>query len=328
MKRGIMMSLALIAILSSILYLSMEMRSMADDVLNYRDTSINHLYFTKTVLTGHNIWAKQVADEILSDVLDPAGLSTCGVVNTYPVLFQQSLCSLQPSPIEYTLADPMVYLCEDGKVGTKAEWVYVDGPGHGSTEQVVTDISCKRISTSLPGSLQGIMHYNISAHSISVPIDFDIDTSFISSLNTNLSEAFDFCKPTFNIYSCLEQKLDVCGYDASQVCIVLGNIEQTFYVNESNLPTTMEIGQDTIKVRNPVPTFNITVFDSEIKVAPSLVAASESFQSKIVTSTGYSISNLNCDSSITYCNGILTIPKTEDHVYVQFDEDKYYTFKQ
>ena len=35
--------------------------------------------------------------------------------------------------------------------------------GHGSAEQVVTDIGCKRISTSLPGSLQGIMPYYFCA---------------------------------------------------------------------------------------------------------------------------------------------------------------------
>ena len=48
MKRGIMMSLALVAILlSSILYLSMEMRNMADDVLSYRFTPYQPFIFYK-----------------------------------------------------------------------------------------------------------------------------------------------------------------------------------------------------------------------------------------------------------------------------------------
>jgi hypothetical protein len=102
-----------------------------------------------------------------------------------------------------------------------------------------------------------------------------------------------------------------------------------FYVNEANLPKTVKVEENNILVRNPDETFTITEFTEEVRVSPSTVSVSSSYSDKIVNAYSYSLANLNCETTITYCNNILNISKTRDHVYLSFpSEDEYYTFGQ
>ena len=310
MKRGLLMSLAMIAVLSSILYLGVELRLTHVELDQNDDMAIEHMHFIKTVLTGHNVWADSVQDDIIENVLRDDGLTNCGIIQDLPVIYTTQSCEIQPQSLDTDLVAPNIHFCDGGNVG----------------KDNLND--CIMIQKKLMGSLQGSILYSVSRHNVTVPFDFDIDTSFIDTLNSQLDSAFDSCTSTFNVYECIELQISLCGYDTNQICLNLGNIEKTFYVNESHFPRAMLIEEDIIKVRNPSTAFTIVQFDSPIIVTPSQVEASETFKSKILISTDYELTTLNCESSITYCDGILSIPKTEDNVYVQFNEDKYYTFKQ
>ena len=66
MKRGLLMSFALISVLASILFLAAELRNISYEVTGQTDTAPDHSLFMKTVITGHRLWMIEMQDKIRS----------------------------------------------------------------------------------------------------------------------------------------------------------------------------------------------------------------------------------------------------------------------
>ena len=164
---------------------------------------------------------------------------------------------------------------------------------------------------------------------IELPFDFSLDSGVIDTLNNDLVSAHNSCNNMYGYYECFSNYVDVCGHSKNNLCLKVGGIEINFYVFEEYLPMAVKLDQDIILVRNPDETFTITEFNDPVQVSPSTVAASSTYSNKIIVQTSYNVVDLSCDTAIPYCNGVLSIPKTRDHVYLSFpNEDKYYTFSQ
>ena len=332
MKRGLLMSFALISVLASILFLAAELREISYEVSGQTDTAPDHSLFMKTVITGHRFWVMEMQEKIQSSSTSSSSLSTCGV-NGNPILFETALCTLQKTTVSVDLIEPVMSFCEDAFVTEQTKQVEIEGgyDGYGGGSYTVrTPVDCPEITVNIDQSLSGNVEYSLGdTNKVTIPYNFQIEEIDFDELNKKLSDGHQKCQDAFLYYDCMSTYVTTCGHDVNTLCLTFGNIEVNMHVNEANLPSGILVEQDAIKVRNPNTTFTITQFDSPVLIQPSQVQSTEIYRNKIVNGpTSYDINTLNCESVITYCNNVLTIPKTEDHVYIQFDEDKYYTFKQ
>jgi len=342
MKRGLLMSFALISVLASILFLAAELRNLSYEVSGQTDTAPDHSLFMKTVITGHRLWMIEMQDKIQEDSLVNTEISSCGARDESPVIFDQEWCTLQATEVEVNLVEPIMSMCEDAFVTEQTEVVdtinsggseqsmHMASRGHVSSYTVRTPVNCPSISVSMSQDLVGEITYKLDDTNTAIlPYDFELDQINFDELNERLLSGHDSCKGLFDYYDCLSTQVDVCGHSLNTVCLMIGSVEMDFYVNEANLPKTVKVEENNILVRNPDETFTITEFTEEVRVSPSTVSVSSSYSDKIVNTYLYSLADLNCETTITYCNNILNISKTRDHVYLSFpSEDEYYTFGQ
>ena len=320
MKRGLLMSFALISVLASILFLAGELREISYEVSGQTNTAPDHSLFMKTVITGHRLWVAEMQERVQ---VGSSSVSSCGTQDGDPILYSSDLCSLQQTPVTIDLVKPVMSMCEGAFVTEHQE------DALGGLWSVKEPANCPSVTVKMDEGLSGNIKYSLgSSNTVTIPYSFQIEDFNLEKLNSDLRRGHSLCEEVFSYYECMGEYVQMCGYDTDTLCLLLGNMEVNFHVSESNLPTSILLDTHKIQVRNPSETFSIVQFDSAIMVSPSQVEVSDTYKSKIIFSALYEIKDLTCETSITYCNNVLTIPKTEDHVYVQFNEDKYYTFKQ